>query len=593
MAGLARQVSDRPQHAARDDDVTHIDRSANSPEDAADADCLARVVAELREIASPDQRDRADVLLARASARRLRVLVAGEANRGKSTLLNRLLDRDALPSGVLPLTAVVTTIWAATGGAEHLTVRFLDGHSESRPLSDLSELVTESGNPHNEQNIAEVDVALTGGPMARYPVELVDTPGTGSVFAHNTDVAHHAYSSLDAVIVVLTADPPISAADRDLLDTVSSSAVQTFVVVNKADQLAAEELDASAAFTRTVCTQVGIEPDRVWVISARLADAGFWAFRGAFETYLAAQAAADTEQALRRHALHLADAITDDVSLTVRAIEMSGQQQHDALRTFTDGLSVLELRAAELEDRCQLTQRRLLRSLDSSARNQDGPVRARCRAAIAAAVAALPPDLPVGEREEDARRALVRTAVDSVESWRREQAGQIQRALQDLAAAVTADSERDLTTIRDAARDLLDVTLRAPTEHVMLQQQRPFWYALERPVGWEPPGADLLRRHGPGAARRADARILGEVGQFVDRQIGRARADLQHRLSETVRELLADLRLGHGDIVTGLRAALDHASQLGAMESSDNQQRLDDLHRRRRQLNRIIDTLSW
>jgi len=40
----------------------------------------------------------------RLASRRLRVLVAGEAKRGKSTLVNALLGRPLLPTGVPPLT---------------------------------------------------------------------------------------------------------------------------------------------------------------------------------------------------------------------------------------------------------------------------------------------------------------------------------------------------------------------------------------------------------------------------------------------------------------------------------------------------------
>jgi len=49
-------------------------------------------------------------LRGRLRERRLRVLVAGEAKRGKSTLINALLGRAVLPAGVTPLTALATTV---------------------------------------------------------------------------------------------------------------------------------------------------------------------------------------------------------------------------------------------------------------------------------------------------------------------------------------------------------------------------------------------------------------------------------------------------------------------------------------------------
>ena len=96
--------------------------------------------------------DQSAALQERLDAARLRVLVAGEAKRGKSTLINALLGRDVLPSGVTPLTAVATTV--RFGSEPRAEVLFLDGHEEKHPLTVLPDLVTERGNPRNRRRIA-------------------------------------------------------------------------------------------------------------------------------------------------------------------------------------------------------------------------------------------------------------------------------------------------------------------------------------------------------------------------------------------------------------------------------------------------------
>src|SRR6266496_6849386 len=62
--------------------------------------------------------DREQLAALRERQRRgwLRVPVAAESKRGKSTLLHALLGRDVLPAGVLPLTAVTTTVTAGEIG---------------------------------------------------------------------------------------------------------------------------------------------------------------------------------------------------------------------------------------------------------------------------------------------------------------------------------------------------------------------------------------------------------------------------------------------------------------------------------------------
>jgi Dynamin family len=175
---------------------------------------LVSALNELAVLGADRDREQMAALLDRLDAARLRVLVAGEAKRGKSTLINALLGRAVLPSGVTPLTAVTTTV--RYGEDERAEVRFLDGHDEKHPLAALADLVTERGNPGNRRGIADV-TAYLAAPVLAGGVELVDTPGTGSVFEWGTETAHEALGSMDAAVFVLTADPPVSASERDLL----------------------------------------------------------------------------------------------------------------------------------------------------------------------------------------------------------------------------------------------------------------------------------------------------------------------------------------------------------------------------------------
>ena len=141
---------------------------------------LTGALTELAALGTDADRERIAALRDRLDAVRLRVLVTGEAKRGKSTLINALLGRAVLPTGVTPLTAVATTV--RYGDDHRVEVRFSDGHEEKQPVSALPDLVTERGNPGNRRHIAAVTVYLDA-PLLAGGVELVDTPGTGSVFA--------------------------------------------------------------------------------------------------------------------------------------------------------------------------------------------------------------------------------------------------------------------------------------------------------------------------------------------------------------------------------------------------------------------------
>jgi hypothetical protein len=164
----------------------------------------------------------------------------------------RALGRALLPAGVTPLTALATTV--RYGDDPHAEVRFADGHEEKQPLSALPDLVTERGNPANRRRIAAVTVHLDA-PLLAGGVERVDTPGTGSVFAWDTAAAHEALETMDADVFVLTADPPVSVAERDLYAKVSDPSVATFTVLNKADHLDEAGLSEAAEFTGRVLAE--------------------------------------------------------------------------------------------------------------------------------------------------------------------------------------------------------------------------------------------------------------------------------------------------------------------------------------------------
>ena len=81
----------------------------------------------------------------------------------------------------------------------------------------------------------------------------------------------------------------------------------------------------------------------------------------------------------------------------------------------------------------------------------------------------------------------------------------------------------------------------------------------------------------PGKAKRARARLLEEIPQLADRQVGRARADLQQRLQESVRAAVAQLRRQHNDTLGRVSAALDDAAAISEAAAAEQQRRKADL----------------
>ena len=202
------------------------------------------------------------------------VACVGQFKRGKSTLLNALVGHPLLPVGVVPVTAVVTII--RYGEHPAARIRFATGDWQELALGELSRYVTEELNPGNRAGVAAVEVFVPSELLAS-GMCLVDTPGIGSVFASNTAVTRSFVPHLDAALLVLGADPPISAEELALVQEITRHCHEVLVVLNKADRLAPQELTAASVFTcRVLEERADLAGIRLFEVSAteRLAGTG-------------------------------------------------------------------------------------------------------------------------------------------------------------------------------------------------------------------------------------------------------------------------------------------------------------------------------
>ena len=198
---------------------------------------------------------------------RFNLVVLGEFKRGKSTLINALLGRDVLPTGVVPLTSVVTTISA--GDRDRLRVYFKDGTVQERPLGELAEYVTEADNPANRLGVEQARVEIDHD-LLRTGLELVDTPGIGSIHSHNTEVARGFLPRVDAALCVLDAGQPLSEAERELFRDAAERVPRLLPVINKIDHLDRADREVAIEFIRSALRDLlGVGALELFAVSAR------------------------------------------------------------------------------------------------------------------------------------------------------------------------------------------------------------------------------------------------------------------------------------------------------------------------------------
>jgi GTP-binding protein EngB required for normal cell division len=529
---------------------------------------LAGALNELAALGTAQDREQIAALRDRLDAARLRVLVAGEAKRGKSTLINALLGRAVLPAGVTPLTAVATTV--RYGNDPHAEVRFSDGHEEKQPMSALPDLVTERGNPGNRRQIAAVTVYLDA-PLLAGGVELVDTPGTGSVFAWDTAAAHQALETMDAAVFVLTADPPVSAAERDLYTKVSGMSVATFVVLNKADHLDEAGLAEAAEFTGWVLAEASASPGApgtVYALSARAAldggDPGFDAFATDFKAYLASRRVRDLRSSAVIQAQRIARLLLDEVALTQRAAQLTAGDAADRVARFSERLAEVAIRGKDAVAVVNAESARLLMALNDAA-EADGPRLGRdlTRQLEEVLRGELRTALPA-EIEPQGRERLVALTLAAADAWRTQRREIIEAGLARTDARLAADLTAALAVLRDSAAELLGLDLALPEPTGRLAEDRRFFYTTAEEAGQTELLAGAIRRRLPGELGRRSARehLRRQVPGLAESQIGRARADLQYRLSEASRALARSMERRYAEATGRMQAGLQAAEEL-------------------------------
>jgi len=170
------------------------------------------------------------------------LVVAGEFNSGKSSLLNALLGKELLREGVTPTTDKIQLIaYGEEAGSKVLEPGLIALYLPHPLLKD---------------------------------VRLVDTPGTNAVLEHHQVLTERFLPRADLILFTTSADRPFTASERDFLELIKGWGKKLVLVVNKLDLLNESEAAEVLDFVRQQAARsLGLEPP-VFGVSARLARAG-------------------------------------------------------------------------------------------------------------------------------------------------------------------------------------------------------------------------------------------------------------------------------------------------------------------------------
>jgi GTP-binding protein EngB required for normal cell division len=196
------------------------------------------------------------------------VVVCGEFSRGKSSLLNALVERP----GLFPVdTTVTTSVVTELRWGERETATVVNGDAvlteEQVPVDQVADFVTEQRNPGNRQRVRIVRLTAPIERL-RHGLALVDTPGIGSLNVEHAMATYAFLSKADAVLFVGAADERMSATELSYLKDAIDRCPTVITVLTKSDKLVDPGPAGEVAVTRERIAQIsGLAPDEVLVVA--------------------------------------------------------------------------------------------------------------------------------------------------------------------------------------------------------------------------------------------------------------------------------------------------------------------------------------
>lgn len=168
-----------------------------------------------------------------------KVLVVGEMKRGKSSFVNALIGRDILPTDVDISTCEVFRVRRAL--QEGYRIRFEDGSAKEITAADLKKYGSQGvrdiqGMPQLAQIIRWIEVDLPTAQFLPVGVNLLDTPGLGSLYAAHGQITQRFVPQADAVIFITDADKPLIESELEFVKKILEVTCNIFFVLTKIDK---------------------------------------------------------------------------------------------------------------------------------------------------------------------------------------------------------------------------------------------------------------------------------------------------------------------------------------------------------------------
>lgn len=372
---------------------------------------------------------------------RMSVVVLGEFNHGKSTVVNALLGEEILPTGITPTTAVITHLVYGEEPRALLQAP-QDGPRTDIAYEKMAEAIRDEQRGGEEPEYVEI----------QYPNELladslvlVDTPGVNDISRQKVEITYGYLPKADVILYVLDATQVLKKSEITFIKDrlLRANRDRIIFVLGKTDALSAQDLLEVRAYARERLEDL-IGPVELFAFSGR-------------EALGAQQEGGQTPAEFDEFRAYLLGFLRQNKALILLDSALGSGLRIAGL--LEQNLAIKKqgylLEKADLDRRIERVENKLAESRQLIARNIDhiqegvGGIAATARHNLRTFVDDFRTTLPQQiERAEarDLKLYLSAWVQDSFKTWLEEEGERIARKLEDLAEEVieiTNESLRD------------------------------------------------------------------------------------------------------------------------------------------------------
>lgn len=535
------------------------------------------------------------------------LVILGEFKRGKSTFINALLGTQLLPTAIVPLTAIPTVI--RYGENLGVCAVHMNGVIEEISLEQMPDYVTEKGNPKNTKGVREVKISYPSE-FLKQGIILVDTPGVGSVYQHNTEAAYAYLPNSDAAAFIISIDAPLSKIELEYLKEISKYVNKLFYVLNKVDIATEEDVIEAGAFTvETLKSHLGGENYELFLLSARqalqsrtdeskaisLETSGMLAFEKKLGNFILSNKGNLILEASAARALRTIGELEIELQLWQKAMEGSIQELDQKIDIFTAQMQSLQ---QELEDSIYLLYREVDR-LGGMVGDNIYEFLALKTDELVKLLEEYYHKVSPGKSSKELAillnqysRELILSVLDEK---RNEQRLVIREQFESVALRFFGRIENIVDRMMEVSAEIFNVTVDKSASKEYILGTKRFYFYFEDNVSFIPK-LETLTSLGIFPKVLVGGRLLknakSKLAELFDRNCGRVRVDLVEGLKESARDVAGELRLRADSVSKGLLSALQKARSERGLSEKERAERVKTWHKEFGELRYIKDMVQ-